>query len=210
MNNDTRNAVAQGHRIAKNADRVENDDYPTPPCAVRALLEVERFRGGILEPASGEGYISRTLEAEGYKVYSSDISPNGYGTGNMDFFCLRRRLRAKHVITNPPYRFAREFIEHSLDIVSGKVAMLLQMRFFGSVGRYQWFKDTNLSRVRVFSRTLPYRDGDGQWHKSGGMLHAWFIWDRESTPNPDGSISLFHMPPGEIHTPECWELGNQS
>lgn len=41
--------------------RVENDFYATPFEATEAILNRERLCGSILEPAAGEGHISKVL-----------------------------------------------------------------------------------------------------------------------------------------------------
>lgn len=41
--------------------RVENDFYATPFAATAAILNHEQLHGSILEPAAGEGHISKVL-----------------------------------------------------------------------------------------------------------------------------------------------------
>ncbi len=42
-------------------DRAHADYYATEPRATELLLQLEKFRGPILEPACGEGHISNVL-----------------------------------------------------------------------------------------------------------------------------------------------------
>lgn len=60
-------------------DREENDFYATEPKAIDLLCEVEKFHEWILEPACGEGHLSKRLIENGYQVYSSDLIDRGYG-----------------------------------------------------------------------------------------------------------------------------------
>jgi len=153
--------------------------------------------------------MSVILEAAGYKVKNSDISSEGcYGTGDVDFFSVTKSRATQNVITNPPYRWARQFIDHALTLVSprsGKVAMLLQLHFLGSVSRHEWFRETGLSRVYTFSRTLPYYDFKrGIWHKTSGFAHAWFVWDMAAVRKD--YYELHPIPPGPPHNEECWDF----
>src|ERR1039457_4486526 len=65
--------------IGDGKNRKENDFYATPPYAVQALLDKEQFIGNILEPACGEGHISKVLINNNYKVDSFDLIDRGYG-----------------------------------------------------------------------------------------------------------------------------------
>ena len=53
--------------------RHKDDYYPTPPEATESLLQVEKFEGKILEPACGEGHISKVLMSHGHQVVSNDL-----------------------------------------------------------------------------------------------------------------------------------------
>lgn len=203
-------AIANKHgwKISKHADRTHADYYPTPFCATRALLAHEDFYRNILEPACGYGHISRILKIAGHRVQSSDIVRTCHGTGNTDFFTLSKG-RARHdVITNPPYRWARQFVEHALTLVDpkkGKVAMLMQLSFLGSAGRRDWFYKSGLSRVRVFSKSLPYwSEVRNAWHAGGGFLHAWYIWDNATRRKKHFELHL--MPVDHTHGVDCWDF----
>lgn len=56
-------------------DRVENDFYATPQTAVEAILNEIPLEGSILEPAAGQGHISKVLR-EKYphsEIVSTDL-----------------------------------------------------------------------------------------------------------------------------------------
>jgi len=65
-------------------DREKNDYYATDPKAAELLLELETF-DNILEPACGEGHLSKVFINAGIKVTSSDLVYRGYGI-QKDFF----------------------------------------------------------------------------------------------------------------------------
>jgi hypothetical protein len=105
--------------------------YPTPPRAVHALLACESFKGVLWEPASGDGAISRVLEAAGFEVLSTDLVDRGYGRGGHDFAADSTTL-AYHIITNPPFGpsrgLAARFVAHALTRIrpGGTVCILLR------------------------------------------------------------------------------------
>ena len=55
--------------------RAENDFYATPFDATRAILDQEHFNGSILEPAAGEGHISKIVRDyyQANKIVSTDL-----------------------------------------------------------------------------------------------------------------------------------------
>ena len=82
-------------------NREENDYYATEPKAIDLLCQVEKFHEWILEPACGEGHLSKRLIENGYQVYSSDLIDRGYG---MQFNFLETKSWHGDIITNPPYK----------------------------------------------------------------------------------------------------------
>jgi len=158
----------------------EHDFYPTPDYATEALLEREAFDGGgIWECACGDGAISKILKAHGFNVFSTDLIDRGYGeVRNLDFLQeLPDIYKAEHIITNPPFKLAKPFIEQALRMTHGKVAMLLRLAFLESENRYQLFKTTPLKTVYVFSKRLTM-SAKGRGASKGGMIpFAWFVWE---------------------------------
>lgn len=127
---------ASNHSTTK---RQQNDYYATEPLAVELLLEKEKFCRRVLEPACGEGHISKVLKRHGYDVISSDVIDYGYG-GVQNFFAIKNW--DGDIITNPPYKLAKEFVQHALDIIptGRRVAMFLKITFLESKSRRSLFK----------------------------------------------------------------------
>lgn len=168
---------------SRNKDADEYDYYATSPHAVEKLLELESFSNHIWEPACGEGHISKVLEAHGYDVYSSDLIYRGFGdTESFDFLNESLENFDGDIITNPPYKYAREFVEKALDSVldGQKVAMFLKLTFLTSKGRKSLFELHPPQSVYVFS----YRVECGKNGKfsnngiGGGVDYAWFVWKK--------------------------------
>jgi hypothetical protein len=162
-----------------NKDRESNDFYPTPPKATIMLLEKERFEGTVWEPACGDGAISKLLPDA---TISTDLYNRGYGESGVDFLTTYKEV--DHIITNPPYRLAKEFVLHGLECANSKVAMLCKLNFLESVSRYKMFKSTPLSKVYVFSNRLSFDKGNQKGKGSGLLAYAWFVWDKNYKGDP--------------------------
>ena len=95
-------------------DREENDYYATDPNSLEIFLQaLERdnikLHKNIWECACGEGHLSKVLEKYGYNVKSSDLIDRGYGS-KLDFLEVKEQFEGD-ILTNPPYKYAREFVE---------------------------------------------------------------------------------------------------
>ena len=125
------------------ADRQREDYYATEPKATEWLCKLERFEGRILEPSCGEGHMSRVLEAAGYEVVSRDLVDRGYGEV-ADFLAIDNLEWDGNIVTNPPYKYAQEFVEKALRIIpeGKKVAMFLKLTFLEGKARRALFRST--------------------------------------------------------------------
>lgn len=125
------------------ADRQREDYYATEPKATEWLCKLERFEGRILEPSCGEGHMSRVLEAAGYEVVSRDLVDRGYGEV-ADFLAIDNLEWDGNIVTNPPYKYAQQFVEKALSIIpeGKKVAMFLKLTFLEGKARRFLFRST--------------------------------------------------------------------
>ena len=165
--------------------RVENDYYATPPESTQALLNVLELNGTILEPACGEGHISEVLKSNypNSEVISTDLIDRGYGEGGINFLEHTYNRTFTNVITNPPFKYMREFVEKALEISDEKVMMFGKIQFLEGKGRKEFLKNSPLKYVYVFSeRQNPLRNGksvDGNGKKwSSTMCFAWYVWEK--------------------------------
>ena len=161
-------------------NRQKDDWYPTPPSATAALLSREKFGKTIWEPAAGDGAIAKVCEKAGYDVLASDLNDYGYmdALANVDFL-LEPERAADHIITNPPYKLAQEFIQKAIDLGCTKHAWLLRLAFLKAAsGTGVCLLATRLP-IYVFSHrlTMIRGDHDESWYGSGKMAFAWFVWD---------------------------------
>lgn len=195
MNDWTGNATAifatHGASNHSETDRAELDYYATDPAAVEALLSVEHFSHYILEPACGGCHISKVLSDYGYNVVSTDVVHRGsvLQIGNMDFLSYVPEPRnSRDIITNPPYKYAAEFVEHALDISqeSVKVAMFLKLTFLEGGKRKQLFDKYPPKKIYVFrNRVDCWKNGIKPDKPSKAVCYAWFVWEKGFSGSPE-------------------------
>lgn len=162
-------------------DRQREDYYATEPAATEWLCKIEKFDGPILEPSCGEGHISKVLLKNGYEVESRDLVDRGYGDGGIDFLAIDNLSWNGDIVTNPPYKYAKEFVEKSLAIIpeGHKVAMFLKLTFLEGKGRRHLFNTTPPSRVWVSSSRLKCApNGDFNALQGSAAAYAWFVWEK--------------------------------
>ena len=161
-------------------EREKNDFYATPPEAVELFLDNFKLKGTILEPSCGMGHISEVLKSEGYDVISKDLIDRGYGITGCDF--MNETETYDTVITNPPFKIAKEFVEKGLEVANHQVIMLLKLQFLESEARRDFFANTPLKEIYVHSKRIacwkggePLNEKGKKW--AGTQAYAWFVWE---------------------------------
>lgn len=164
-------------------ERAESDYYATEPKAVEELLKVEKFDSVIWECACGGGHISEVLKQHGYDVFSTDITNRGYKGQNTecDFLKIQTHWHGD-IITNPPYKYAKEFVEKALSLIGdgSKVAMLLRIQFLEGAKRGKLLDEYPPKRVYVARKRLTCaKNGDPKiFNASSATCYAWFVWEK--------------------------------
>lgn len=187
--------VCNGASNHTDEERQNEDYYATEPKAVEILLNEEQFSSYVWECACGEGHMTKVLTLHGYKVKSSDIIDRGLaGMQVLDFLKVTKEDIKndfpRDIITNPPYRYAKEFVEHALEISmdSTKIAMFLKLTFLESKARRKLFEKYPPKVVYVSSSRLQCaKNGDFEkYGKSVGtaVAYAWFVWVKGFKDNP--------------------------
>ena len=85
------------------------------------------------------------------------------------------------IITNPPYKYAQEFVQHALDIsLEGtKIAMFLKIQFLEGGGRYKLFMENPPKHVYVFSkRVVCAMNGWFDKFDGSAFAYCWFVWEK--------------------------------
>ena len=165
-------------------ERQNEDYYATTPKAAELLLELETFSPNIWECACGEGHLSKVFESKGYNVRSSDLMDRGFGEIETDFLGIDNIEWSGDVITNPPYKYAQEFVEKSLQIIptGNKVAMFLKLQFMEGKGRKNLFLKNPPKTIYVSSsRLMCAKNAEFEKMVAGGgsaVAYAWYVWEK--------------------------------
>lgn len=167
-------------------ERESNDYYATEPKAAELLCEVEELSPAIWECACGEGHLAEVFKSRGHTVKATDLIDRGYGLGGVDFLKENVCFHGD-IITNPPYKYAKEFVEHAIDTVADgyKVCMFLKLQFLEGKARRALFDTYPPKRIYVASgRLLCAKNGEFEKMKAGGgsaVAYAWFVWEKGYT-----------------------------
>lgn len=164
-------------------ERQNEDFYATDPIAAELLLDVEKFNKDIWECACGQKHLSNVFEKRGYNVRSSDLIDR-CGNEVLDFLSIDNTQWHGDIVTNPPYKYAKEFIEKSLQIIpeGNKVAMFLKIQFLEGKERKKLFQTFPPKIIYVSSsRILCAKNAEFEQMKQGGgsaVAYAWFVWEK--------------------------------
>lgn len=179
---------AKGH--SENS-REEHDFYATDPNSLEIFLDaLERDKIElsplVWECACGQGHLSEVLKNRGYKVLSTDLINRKYIRQDdvVDF------LETTHIpngcvnadiLTNPPYKYAKEFVERALDLVEDDryVVMFLKVQFLEGKNRRELFNQRPPRYVYInSSRQTCYLNGDMSHKMSSATCYCWFVWQK--------------------------------
>ena len=185
-NSRSTHAMMGARNYAQN-EREVYDYYATEPKALEVFLKKESFSETVWECACGEGHLSEVLKKHGYTVKSTDLIDRGYGVGGVDFLTCTDEFDGD-IITNPPYKYAKEFVEKALSLVSEghKVAMFLKLQFLEGKARRNMFDNTPPRTVWVSSSRLHCAmNGDFEKDaKASAVSYAWFVWEKGFKGDP--------------------------
>ena len=164
-------------------ERETNDYYATDPKTAELLLQVEDFAPDIWECACGECHLSKVFEAHGYNVKSTDLIYRDGGMSETFDFLAESKPNSWNgsIITNPPYKYAYEFVEKALDSVTtgNNVAMFLKLQFLEGKKRRKLFDNTPPQTIYVSSsRLLCAKNGDFESTTSCAVAYAWYVWQK--------------------------------
>ena len=170
-----------GTRVLAKQEREINDYYATSPERVEQILKFEKFDRNVWECACGGGHISEVLTKHGYNVRSTDLFDRGYGIGGVDFLKQTEKWNGD-IVTNPPYKFALEFIKKSLELVNDgrHVCMLLKLSFLESKKRHDFFVDNPPRYIYVATQRISCAMNAEfeRYKKLNAICYAWFIWEK--------------------------------
>ena len=182
--NRTTTFVQLGASNHSEKEREENDFYATDPQTLKIFLRALKrdkieLHQHIWECACGKGHLSEVLKAEGYDVYSSDLIDRNYG--EQKNFLTSYNTWGGDILTNPPYKYAKAFVEHSIHILTegNYCIMLLKIQFLEGQDRRKLFDKYPPKYVYVNSvRQTCYINGDMTNKMSSTSCYCWYIWEK--------------------------------
>ena len=167
-------------------DRHKEDYYATDPKSIKDLSEFVNIEWIVWENACWEWNLSKELIKLNTvnKVISTDLINRWYWE-QLDFFKeLDIETEPDWIISNPPYKHWKEWIQKSLEYAPN-VAMLMKLVFLESANRYEFFKVSWLKKVLVYSKRLWVYKDNIKTKNSWLVAYAWFVFDREYKGKPE-------------------------
>ena len=165
--------------------REENDFYATEPKAAELLLDVAPELNNIWECACGEGHLAKVFDNVGKLGKATDLIDRGYGATE-DFLLIKEPYHNGDIVTNPPYKYAKEFVEKALELVDvGRyVCMFLKVLFLESRSRKELFIKFPPKVIYVSSSRINCaKNGDFNTYTSSAIAYAWYVWQKGYTGN---------------------------
>lgn len=170
-----------------NYEREPNDFYATDPIAIDFLIETGiEINKNVWECACGQGHLSERLKKYGYNVYSTDLIDRGYCEEQLDFLKCNTRWHGD-IITNPPYKYALEFVQKALDLVDdgNRVFMFLKIQFLEGQRRRELFDTKQLEALYVSSkRIVCAKDGEFDKNYASAVAYGWFVFKKGYGSDP--------------------------
>lgn len=177
--------------VNPNVEREELDFYATDPYAITKAIPVFSEIGlcnDVWECACGEGHLAKELEKNGYAVKSTDIADRGYGDV-LDFLSADCKWNGD-ILTNPPFKYAAEFIKHSMNCIADGhlAAFFLKVQFLETAKRAELFKQCGLKYLIVNSERVCcakqgefdtyFKRGKNGEYKGGTQCFCWFVFQK--------------------------------
>ena len=139
------------------------------------------LHNNIWECACGQGHLSEVLKNKGYNVWSTDLIDRGYGETGVDFIAPLLYEWRGDILTNPPYKYAKEFVEKAMEILEKQYycIMFLKIQFLEGQARRKMFYKYPPKYIYVNSvRQTCYINGDMSKKMSSATCYCWYIWEK--------------------------------
>ena len=174
-------------------ERQNDDYYATDHHALELLLDSLKRDGielhkYIWECACGQGHLSDVLEKNGYITTNTDLVDRGYRNNFLQLdFLTTNTIFDGDILTNPPYKYAKEFVEHALDTLNDGYycIMFLKIQFLEGQARLNLFRKYPPKYVYVNSaRQSCAMNGEFEKYKATAICYCWFIWEKGYIEEP--------------------------
>ena len=148
-------------------------------------LAVEPFAGLIWDPAAGSGTIPRAARAAGSSNFASDIADHGCGL-RQDFLIASAPAEAFDIVTNPPFRLARAFVERALTLGATKTAVIFPTARLNAT---RWLEPLPLAKIYLLTPRPSMPPGEvidrGERPGGGRTDFAWLVFNRGHCGPPE-------------------------
>lgn len=174
----------------RGTERKPHDFYATPIDCVENFINnygIDRIKGNILEPSAGNGNIIQALRQKKVQGIITALELRDEERDSLtrisdkviidNFLEWEADKDYDVIIGNPPYTYAREFIEKCFKIANENtvIIMLLRTAFLESKSRYEFWQQHPLSCLYTLSKR-PSFTGKG----FDATSYSWFIWDNRT------------------------------
>lgn len=164
-------------------ERQKEDYYATDPKAAHLLISVEPTLYNIWECACGELHLAAVFDEYAKLGRASDLIDR-CGNEVLDFLSNDNLHWEGDIATNPPYKYAYEFVEKALSIIDEGhyVCMFLKVTFLEGKRRKGLFRNHPPKTIYVSSSRINCAK-NGDFHglrESGGsaVAYAWYVWQK--------------------------------
>ena len=157
---------------AGRAERNALDFYKTPEYSVKSLFNRLTIAPDAIafEPCLGSGDIANFFPCN--TVYYCELQEG------IDYLSKKELPLVDLVVTNPPFTYAREFIDRSFTHTVGVIAYLLRVNFLGSQKRRTWWQGKEPTHLYVLAERPSFNG-----ISTDATEYAWFVWDRGGSKN---------------------------
>ena len=174
----------------RGTERKQYDFYATPIDCVENFINnygIDRIKGNILEPSAGNGNVIQALRQKKVQGIITAVELRDEERDSLtrisdkviidNFLEWEADKDYDVIIGNPPYTYAREFIEKCFKIANENtvIIMLVRTAFLESKSRYEFWQQHPLSGLYTLSKR-PSFTGKG----SDATSYSWFIWDNRT------------------------------
>lgn len=162
-----------------------SDLYNTPEAALDRLFKKVDITSDkiIFEPCAGKGKIAEYLTTRfSCKVITNELEDHGYETNYRHDFLEQEMFLSENVdciITNPPYKIAKEFILKGFEYCNEQYHFL-RLSFLESKNRYEdLFKLGHLKTVYILTSRVSCSKGVEEEPQANAVAYVWLHFDKD-------------------------------
>lgn len=99
--------------------------------------------------------------------------------GGVDFLSQNEGFNGD-IVTNPPYKYAEDFIVHALDLIpeGHKVCLFMKVQFLEGKRRKELFRKYPPKTVWISSSRIKHGINGDFTNSNSMMATAWYVWEK--------------------------------